>query len=306
MSLLRISIVIAGLILFGVNGYLYAVSEQGQFIFFLLGIIVLGIPHGGADLLIASQNSRNSQRKFSKAKFNLMYLGNIALFLVLLLSFPSLGLMLFLLLAAYHFGETDLQGFITESLAGDIFMFTYGMFILGLIFLPDFDKIYKGLERLHPDVRTVQVLEWINIYNTVILGVVSFSFIAIGSLYFFYNKHLFKLHWHQLILLSLLSIIVYKLPLLLSFSFYFVVWHSLISLNNIICYLLLDKSVSPVLLVKETLTNSLIALIGVSVLGWAAFSMLNNSDLILYTVVGLAVLTAPHMQVMHRMYRQLD
>ncbi|WP_262711900.1 Brp/Blh family beta-carotene 15,15'-dioxygenase [Pedobacter westerhofensis] len=297
---------ISGLILSGFNAYIYPVPEQAQFIFFLSGVIVLGIPHGGADLLVAGQHSRNTNHIFSKAKFNLLYLGNIFLFLLVMIWFPLTGLVLFLLLAAYHFGETDLQCLNIQTLPGDIFIFVYGLLILAVILLPDFHHVCEGLAMLHPDSGTVQILTWMTDNSTAILGGILAIFICSGTLFFAYHQHLLKRHWLQLILLVILIAIVYELPLMLSFSFYFVIWHSLISLKKITVYLSAEEPIHPIFLVKEIFKNSIIALLGVAVLGWAAFAFLDHNDLVLYTILGLAVLTAPHMKVMHQMYRQLN
>lgn len=56
---------------------------------------------------------------------------------------------------------------------------------------------------------------------------------------------------------------------------------------------------------KQISFFALIALAGIGVSGVAGYMYSNNEAVMLYFILGLAVLTAPHMQVMHRMYSQI-
>ena len=44
---------------------------------------------------------------------------------------------------------------------------------------------------------------------------------------------------------------------------------------------------------------------GIVLVGLAGFMFINSDAIILYVFLGLAVLTAPHMQIMHDMYRNM-
>jgi Brp/Blh family beta-carotene 15,15'-monooxygenase len=271
----------------------------------LLGIILLGIPHGGADHLIAAKNSRNKYGRFSNEKFNIMYLGNIALFLGLLFLFPLAGILLFLILSAYHFGETDLHEFNTGRLDGKVFIFTYGLLALGVILLPDFHDVKTSIASLNPNATHAGIISFITLHSAEILLIILVFFMFNGILFFLNHKSLFKRNWLQLISLIILIFLLYKLPLTLSFSFYFVLWHSVFSLKNIMTYLFNDKSLQPSMILKEIGRNSAIAVLVIVIFGWAGIAFFDNHNLVLYAVFGLAALTASHMQVMHHMYYHL-
>jgi hypothetical protein len=53
---------------------------------------------------------------------------------------------------------------------------------------------------------------------------------------------------------------------------------------------------------KEIIKNSGIATVGIAVFGLAGYLYSGNNNLIIYAVLGLAVLTASHIQIMHQMY----
>jgi Brp/Blh family beta-carotene 15,15'-monooxygenase len=285
---------------------LHAISEAEQVIILLVGVVVLGIPHGGADQLIAFKNSSQLNTVFSKKKFILMYWGNIALFSLLLIVFPLIGIGVFLCLAAYHFGETDLQKLHCQTLLGKAYIFQYGLLILGVILLPHFNEVQDGLALLHSGVTIDHSINWISENSEQILIIEMILFIFSSIIYFSINKRHFKRNWMQLIQLTILILLLYKLPLILSFTYYFVVWHAVFSLKNTLLYLSEDKSLSPGSVVKEISKNSIIALLGTFVVGCAGFAYLNNNNLVMYAVLGLAVLTAPHMQILHQMYFHLN
>ena len=118
-------------------------------ILFVAGLITVGIPHGGADRLIAIKTSGRHNLNFSSQRFTLVYCGQILLFFLFFYLFPHLAILLFLLLSAYHFGETDIPR-IHPTKLGKLVRLTYGMFILGMILLPNFSSVQATLIHLNP------------------------------------------------------------------------------------------------------------------------------------------------------------
>jgi Brp/Blh family beta-carotene 15,15'-monooxygenase len=288
-----------------VNRNLYVFSENLQLYVFIIGILLIGIPHGGADRLIASKNFQYGNSRFSKAKFNLQYIGNIALFSIVLCCFPILGFTVFLLFSAYHFGESDLQAINIKSILGKILIFNYGLLILGMIFLPDFQRVQADLNLTNSSIKVKEIVNWINENNLKILLVLLILFLVNNLIYFLFNRDAFKSNYVQILQNLVLLPILYSLPLMLSFSFYFLLWHSLFSLKSILIYLQKDKSLGFSLIIKEIIKNSLIATLVVVVIAIAGHNDAENNNLIVYAVLGLAVLTTSHMQIMHQMYEHL-
>lgn len=303
--MLKNLILLAGLLLMLLNANLYEFSEQLQLKVFIIGIIIFGIPHGGADRLVASKNLSYRNKQFSKFRFNLVYLGNVGLVSLLLICFPVLGFTLFLFLSAYHFGESDLHALSGQTILGKMVTFNYGILILAVIFLPEFKQVQAGIESLHSNPGSLKCLDWITAHNLSILTTIAIFFVLISGIYFYTNKSVFKASYVQLIQNAVLILILYKLPLLLSFSFYFLFWHSMLSLKNILRYLLKDGSGHAGMVYKEIAINSGIATAGIFLFGYLGYNFSQNQNLIVYAVLGLAVLTASHMQIMHQMYQNL-
>ena len=67
--MLRFTLLLSGCILLLFQQYVLPVDTNAQFFIFLIGILLLGVPHGAADLLVATQNAGNSEKIFSKLRF---------------------------------------------------------------------------------------------------------------------------------------------------------------------------------------------------------------------------------------------
>jgi len=50
---------------------------------------------------------------------------------------------------------------------------------------------------------------------------------------------------------------------------------------------------------------SVLAIMGIALFGLTGFMFINSNAVVGYLFLGLAVLTAPHMQIMHHMYNSL-
>jgi Brp/Blh family beta-carotene 15,15'-monooxygenase len=279
------------------------ISENTQFAVFILSIVLLGIPHGAADLLVATKNAVETNQTFSKNKFLFVYVGRLLLFGTILILAPVAGSILFIMFSAYHFGETDLHEFKTNTLLGKIFVISYGLLILGIILLPHFEEVLPIIELFSATKNYKEIILWISVNRFLILSIITFIFFLSTFVYFLKNNRLEKRGAGEfLVRFAGLAFILFNLPLLLGFTFYFVCWHSFISLSNIVKYLRVDKSVSYVSIAKQILMYSSIAILGVVLSGLAGFMFLNYNSIAGYTFVGLAVLTAPHLEIMYNMY----
>jgi hypothetical protein len=59
------------------------------------------------------------------------------------------------------------------------------------------------------------------------------------------------------------------------------------------------------IIVKRIVFYSTLALVGMGLLALGGFAYMNTGTLMVAVIVGLAVLTAPHMGVMHVMYARM-
>lgn len=299
----KIVLLILGLILLLVQHYVTAIEPKTQYFIFLVGILLLGVPHGAADLLVAARNAELSEKYFSKIKFFIVYLGRLVLFACMLFLFPVAGNILFIFFAAYHFGETDLYQFKTNTLTGKIFVISYGLLILSVILLHHFNDVMPIYQLFKSGRENLAVINWISQNRYFLLSVSGILFFISAFIYFLKNRHPNHSDTGQfLVRFALILFILFNLPMLLGFTFYFVVWHSLLSLNNIISYLREKNTVSYKIITKQILLYSFLAIAGIGIFGITGFMFINEDAVAGYIFLGLAVLTAPHMEIMYKMY----
>lgn len=301
----KIVLLVFGCTLLAVQNFITPIEANFQFLFFIVGILLLGIPHGAADFLVASENADLSNSKFSKNKFFLNYLGRLLLFWILLSLFPMVGTILFILFAAFHFGETDLYRFKTNTISGKIFVITYGLVILSVIILHHFEEAIPLLNLFEFGEKNKLLINWLNQNRYLILTFNGAAFFISTFIYFLQNSHFENKDKGQfLIRFAIILIILFNLPMLLAFTFYFVIWHSLLSLTNIVNYLK-GHNTSYQTIAKQILLYSSIAIIGICLIGLTGYMFANKNAIAGYIFLGLAVLTAPHMEVMYEMYKMI-
>ena len=303
--MIKLVLIITGFLLMIFQHYILPIPLQLQYIFFLSGIVLLGVPHGAADLLIATQNAADNKKTFSKPRLFINYLSRLLLFATILWFFPLQGNLLFIIFAAYHFGETDLHKFNTNSIIGKLFITSYGLVILAVILLNHFEEIRPLFRLFSAGIKYASVIDFIGLHKHELMLLCGLFFL-ICSVTYFSTHHFNRLHRKQfLVHFLLILIILYNLPMILGFTFYFVVWHSFLSLKNIVNYLRRDNVFTAPTIIKQILIYSVLALAGIAIFGLTGFMFINLNSIIGYIFLSLAVLTAPHMQIMHDMYSSL-
>jgi Brp/Blh family beta-carotene 15,15'-monooxygenase len=301
MIMLRVILIGVGIILLFIQ---HLLTKDVQFLLFMIGIIVLGIPHGAADMLVAGKSVVTGHRTKQLYRFLLAYLFRLISFGMLLYFFPLMGSMLFILFAAYHFGETDLHQFQTETWSGKIFIISYGLLLLGVIILQHFDEVMPLLASLSGEIGLSSQINFINEHRIFILCTLAACFFLSTFIYFVNNENADQ-GGRFLVQFGVVLLIVYQLPLLLGFTFYFVCWHSILSVTNILRFLKQDRNFSMAYTAKQIVMYSVIAMAGISILGYLGMQWYSANGMIMSIFIGLAILTAPHMQIMYDMYKKI-
>jgi len=305
--MIRTLMLLSGFVLLLLQQFLPAMDTGIQFTIFLTGIVLLGIPHGAADLLVASQNdSGKNNTAFSTPAFLFSYISRLMLFAVVLYFFPVAGNLLFIGFAAYHFGETDLYHFNTSSIQGKLLVVAYGLVILSVILLHHFEEVIPLFLQYESGRQNINTINWISEHRYLLMSGAGVLFFFSVFTYFLnkdnnsqYDTGRFLIHF------ALIIFILFNLPMLLGFTFYFVVWHSALSLTNIVKYLRGRNGYPAGVIIKQILLYSVLALAGIAVFGAGGIMFNGTSAITSYLFLGLAVLTAPHMQIMHNMYRRI-
>jgi len=246
-------------------------SQGWQMGLFLIGILTLGVPHG------------------------------------VLFFFPTLGLGIFILIAAFHFGETDLSALDAQGFTGKLAILLHGLSILGIILLGHGDALKPYLALAGSGrMELSAAMGWLHAYGfwaMIFICLAAFMAMAVHCI-----RH--PVEWNkagrQWALFYLpMAIILWRLPLLEGFTFYFISWHSVLSLDCIVGYLCRSGAFSRRKVIAQIGIFSAIAFLGILAVGLAGFMFASSTTMAWYVFMGLAVLTAPHMEVMHHMYHRL-
>ncbi|MER3465571.1 MAG: hypothetical protein C4329_15330, partial [Chitinophagaceae bacterium] len=285
--MLRIVLLLLGCMLLLFQQYIIPLNSSTQFIIFLSGILLLGVPHGAADLLVATKNANSSKKLFSKFRFLAVYVSRLFAFAAILWFFPLAGNLLFILFAAYHFGETDLYQFKTNTLSGKAFVISYGLLILSVILLHHFEDVKPLFQLFSAGTENSLFINWLDAHRYHIISVSGILFFTTTFIYFLQNSDTVSNDKGQfLIRFAVILLILFNLPMLLGFTFYFVVWHSVLSLNNIINYLRKDNSFKQNIIMREIVLYSVLAIGGIAMFGFAGFMFINSNAIVGYLFLG--------------------
>jgi len=206
------------LIFLAVNIFLN--TENQSIISFIL-IFTFGLIHGANDIQLIQKKTLNYSVNFFINSI-LFYVFIVILGILIFFYVPDFGLIFFILFSSFHFGEQHLGSYQIDSknIFVKIILYTsYGSIILGLLF---------SLQWLDTHVIIYEISElFISKKAIELYFYVAFTTFFVISLYY---KNLRKILWIETILIIFLGFFFSRASLLLSFSVYFVFWHSIPSI----------------------------------------------------------------------------
>jgi len=283
-------------------GWLFPAVEQAVAVpLFVALMVITGLPHGATDHLIDKFELEEKGKTFAWGRFLAVYLGAMVLYALAWWIWPLLSLALFLLISAYHFGQSQLlyvKGGEKEPLKMLMYI-SWGLTVL--IAIIGLHPLESGeiLSALLPQ-HQWQLLNtlWLPLLigsGTLTLGLLTFRLIR-GQL----TARAYAWEWINLGILLALSV---SAGLLTSFAIYFGLWHSIASIRAEMGILQHKRpSFSLMDFVKAALPFSLISIFGVLLLiglGWYAQAFI--SPYLLF-FMAISVLTLPHMIFMQKFY----
>ncbi|MBR47939.1 MAG: hypothetical protein CMC59_05095 [Flavobacteriaceae bacterium] len=195
-------------------------TENQSIVSFIL-IFTFGLIHGANDIQLIQKKTLNYSVNFFINSI-LLYVFIVILGILIFFYVPDFGLIFFVLFSSFHFGEQHLGSYQIDSknIFVKIILYTsYGSIILGLLF---------SLQWLDTHVIIYEISElFISKKATELYFYVAFTIFFVISLYY---KNLRKFLWIETILIIFLGFFFSRASLLLSFSVYFVFWHSIPSI----------------------------------------------------------------------------
>ena len=269
-------------------------SNEIQIIIGFVLIFVFGILHGANDLIIISSlNQENSNENFLKILIS--YLLIITITSSLFIFIPSLAIILFIVISGYHFGEQHWQD-LNQGISKKnkiIFSLNYGMFILLLLFNFHILEVQTIIQNITSHLIPV------NVFKT-LLYIVSFTLLIQSFWLINRSSYFIKTAAVQILCLIVFAIIFKVASLIWGFTIYFIMWHSIPSLNNQIKFLYGKYTFHNfILYLKSALVYWIISLLGIFILYYLLKDE-NIFDAIFFSF--LAAITFPHVWVISKMF----
>lgn len=251
----------------------------------LVGLVFLGIPHGGNDFFY-----RKEKNTSGSVKFLLMYLGIMLLYLALWYVWPMLSLALFLLISIHHFGQSNFNTHRMMSLDSIL----WGGWLVVFPVLKHNQEVFGIFATmLDRPVATVSKIGHLNNSGLLIVSIV-FVLLYVAVLY---RTHRSSWFWY-LLQWFLVTVWYWLTPLLLGFVVIFCFWHALQSMQYQLDYVRVNYNQNR----KKTLMGfvpfGLMALVGMAFL--LRFDLESNLG---FAFVLLSLVTLPHVVVMDGLYR---
>lgn len=281
----------------GLAGWEYAwgIPDWFQWAFFVVVVMVLGIPHGAIDHIVAAKGHREAARPFNLKGFYARYLLLLGLIAVGWFILPTLSLIAFLLVSALHFGETDLAELVPGGRWRMGLYLGYGSALLLILLIPNAEEVASVLTDLSPDF-TQSFIAYLSAYG--LLTALILGGLSLGTALVMATSGTARL---QIGLLALLMALLWFLPLKISFAVYFGGVHSIHAYEDIRAYLSRNEDHwSRKQLIRAMLPLSLLAVPGTLLISYAGLHFLNP---ILLVFIFIASLTWPHVRVMRSIYR---
>lgn len=278
----------------------YAIhSEAGLYFgsaFALISLMLIGIPHGSLDHVIKEKTSGMvSKGQFSLLKFLGVYLLTMAVYALFWVWLPAFSLVFFLVMSAYHFGETDLvESGVSQPVIRRLGFLLYGsLLIFGLL--------------ANDVVQTTEIISSMLPESALLAGFVSLTeqfpllrhaeFIALGLRVLTVRSGLFD----HLRIGAILFIALF-LPLLEGFLLYFCHHHAWVNLVRMKESIYEDSSAGLYSMVKDMTPFSLISVVGIIILVASSPLWLSHVNPVLLFFILISVLTLPHAGIMTEFY----
>lgn len=275
------------------------ISLHYQLVVVAILVSSVGIPHGAIDHILFLHNKKSSTLKFYVLYFSLM------LAVILLWAFmPMGGLISFLALSAYHFGQSQLAQYtrIRKPIRVTLYI-TWGLAIIsGLCAFNQLEIL--DLISLDEDLLQIKPLfDGFLFYYLLAIFSILFVFILL-----FFNKTLgYQTVLFELGIFTLIQISFIVNPVLLGFSIYFASLHSLHVLQQEFKFFRQSTKAFN----WYNFTSLLVPYTLLSLLGLILLLALSHFDIVavsktLLVFAAISALTLPHSIVMERFYNHFN
>ncbi|MFA0960890.1 Brp/Blh family beta-carotene 15,15'-dioxygenase [Roseivirga sp. BDSF3-8] len=260
-------------------------------------LLLLGIPHGAIDNILFIRN-----KPISPALFNAVYLVFVGINIALWFIFPAIAYMVFLLISAYHFGQSQFSHYLSQQIAKHKLLYlSWGTLLISSLVLLNYSEV-MGIASKHAEFSFLRSLHGyqLMVFMCLISGLGTVC--LMGRLW--HIKVLSRgAFLRELLLLGVLLGCFYLTPLLIGFTLYFVILHSFKVLREEYVFLKASGEVFSIRqFIKLVAPLTLFSIGGIGLLfgliymGWLPISYGYC------LLIAISSITLPHVFVMNRFY----
>ena len=202
------------------------VWHQAIIAFFM--IFSLGIIHGANDLQLIQKKTQKRRPLFYFTTL-LIYIGVVLVGIALFYLLPRFGLLFFVVFSSFHFGEQHLESKLEVELSSFVKTLNYigyGVAVFGLLFTLQWDEVHQVIYIISGQFISKQFTE---VFFFIGLGL----FIVSGL----FSPNLRGWLFFEIVLLVFLGFLFSRVSLILGFGLYFVIWHSIPSMQDQLAFL---------------------------------------------------------------------
>jgi beta-carotene 15,15'-dioxygenase len=292
--------IVAGCMLVIYQHWIGPLPLLAQLLFCGVLLLVAGIPHGALDHLVEKERVSRLGEPFSLEQFLTKYLLTMALYAGAWLLAPVPCLFVFLLISAWHFGETDLVN-APATPYWSLARLSAGGFVLAFILLTHAAETTPILTRIVQADKLAMAV-WNNLVvqsGGVLRG---WATLIIVVMMLAYGQRPSVLDGWRLARLLVVISLTYWLPLLPAFMLYFGGWHALSSFRSLQAYLphhTPNMALTALTVWRQSLPLTGVAFGGLAIFGgiWHFYMPLLDPIPILF--IFLSLITLPHIGVMY-------
>jgi beta-carotene 15,15'-dioxygenase len=264
----------------------------------ILGFILIfsfGILHGSNDILLINSIS-NAKTTYPFFRVLGTYILTVLSAVIIFYFLPLVGLTLFILFSAYHFGEQHWENRLLNKnqLITNLYYIFYGLFILMLVFVFNKQEVIAVIKSITLHQLTTNTIDYYFVATSII-----FLFLFLYEIY--HSKKFRTIFLLEIFYLIIFTIIFKVSTLIWGFTIYFILWHSIPSLFEQITFIYGDFNKKNILnYLKNAVPYWLISIIGLMVV----FQIFKEEKL-LYAIVFsfIAAVTFPHSLVINKMFK---
>ncbi len=293
-------LVVALSLAFGICGWVcFSFLESVQYPLMIVLVLLIGMPHGATDFLLFRRLQDLKLSRKQVFRFFTFYLAAVFGYLLGWLLIPVSALALFLAISAYHFGQSNWYYLNLPRWIATIVYLAWGFFVLGGAILwnwEDSSKVVGQLIGYAPtwSSSTMGMVQWLLlIFNIFLLLCLRFTRQV-------NNQQMCR----EIGSLGVLSFLLFYTPLLVGFTIYFTLWHSLSSLLNQITFFRSRwPSFTLITYYRQAIPYTLFAIIGLFGLFILQSMLFSNISLVSTFFMLIACVTLPHIILIEESFK---